>query len=99
MILGERRNRPRDCCGSADKPDELASLHGLPLLAEWSHLLELIGADAQSRCVTRLQTERLRSAKSYVSADDTSAAASLLRGSRLSRNRQLKKMLQEYSDN
>src|SRR6516162_9682373 len=35
MILGGRRNRPRDCCSSADKPDELASLHGLPLLAEW----------------------------------------------------------------
>jgi hypothetical protein len=41
----------------------------------------------------------LRSAESYVPADGTSAALSLLRGLRLSRNRQLSKMLQEYSDN
>jgi hypothetical protein len=45
--------------------------------------LRVIGADAlarsRARCVTRLQTERLRSAKSYV-ADGTSAASSLLRG-------------------
>jgi hypothetical protein len=41
----------------------------------------------------------MRSAESYVPADSTSAALSLLRGFRLSRNRQLGMMLQEYSDN
>jgi hypothetical protein len=56
-------------------------------------------ARSRARCVTRLQTERLRSAKSYVPADGNSAAHFLLRGLRLSRNRQLGLMLQESSDN
>jgi hypothetical protein len=53
------------------------------------HINALSGAGALARCATRLQTERLRSAESYVPADDTSAASSPLRGARLSRNRQL----------
>jgi hypothetical protein len=49
--------------------------------------------------VTRIQTERLRSAESYVPADGTCAAPSLLRGLRLPRNRQLGTMLQERGEN
>jgi len=55
-------------------------------------------ARSRARCVTRVQTKRLRSADSYVPADGTSAAPSFLRELRLSRNRQLGMILAEYSE-